>query len=503
MSKHKRCGHRGAYGPATASGSTKASMDPRLSLMRGARVMVVGDVLLDRYWYGATRRISPEAPVPVVLVDAIEERVGGAANVAANAAALQATVLLLGITGEDADGERLKELCREAAVEPIFAARAGHQTVVKLRVVSQHQQLVRLDFERPAPADLGDEVAALVSKHIQRCDVLVVSDYAKGATTRVQQVIATACAAGKRVIVDPKGVDFARYAGASLVTPNLHEFEAVVGACADDDELVTKAEALCRRYAFEAVLVTRGEAGMSLVRPGQPALHLKARSRDVFDVTGAGDTVCAVTAVALAAGQDMANAVALANVAAGVVVGKFGAANVSIEELDIALTARETARRGVLTVDELLDERAQAKRRGEIVVMTNGCFDLLHEGHVRYLREAKALGTRLVVAVNDDASVAALKGACRPLNPLASRMCVLSALDAVDWVVPFGGATPRALIAQVLPDVLVKGGDYQTDAIAGAAEVKAAGGRVTTVRFHDGFSTTALVERINSPQVEP
>lgn len=464
--------------------------------------MVVGDLLLDRYWYGATRRISPEAPVPVVLVDAVEERVGGAANVAANAAALDAAVLLVGIAGEDAAGDRLKELCREASVEPIFAARAGHETVVKLRVVSQHQQLVRLDFERPAPPDLGDEVAALVSAHIQRCDVVVVSDYAKGATTRVQEVIAHARAAGKRVIVDPKGVDFSRYSGASLVTPNLHEFEAVVGACADDDELVSKAEALCRRFGFEAVLVTRGEAGMSLVRPGQPALHLEARSRDVFDVTGAGDTVCAVTAVALAAGQDLANAVALANVAAGVVVGKFGAANVSIEELDVALTARDTARRGVLSVDELLDERAQARRRGEIVVMTNGCFDLLHEGHVRYLREAKALGTRLVVAVNDDASVAALKGPTRPLNPLASRMCVLGALDAVDWVVPFSGDTPRELIARVLPDVLVKGGDYAVEAIAGGAEVEAAGGRVTTVAFHDGFSTTSLVERINAPQVE-
>ncbi|MBK8960928.1 MAG: bifunctional D-glycero-beta-D-manno-heptose-7-phosphate kinase/D-glycero-beta-D-manno-heptose 1-phosphate adenylyltransferase HldE [Proteobacteria bacterium] len=476
-------------------------MDPRLSLMRGARVMVVGDLLLDRYWYGATRRISPEAPVPVVLVDGIEERVGGAANVAANAAALEAEVLLVGIAGEDAAGERLKALCREAAVEPIFAARAGHETVVKLRVVSQHQQLVRLDFERPAPPDLGDEVAALVKAHLERCNVVVVSDYAKGATSRVEQVIAGARAAGKRVIVDPKGVDFSRYAGASLVTPNLHEFEAVVGACADDADLVRKAEALCQRFDFEAILVTRGEAGMSLVRPGHAALHLEARSRDVFDVTGAGDTVCAVTAVALAAGHDLANAVALANVAAGVVVGKFGAANVSIEELDVALTARDSVRRGVLTLDELLEERAQARRRGEIVVMTNGCFDILHEGHVRYLREAKALGTRLAVAVNDDASVAALKGTTRPLNPLASRMCVLSALDVVDWVVPFSGETPRELIARVLPDVLVKGGDYAVDAIAGAAEVTAAGGRVTTVAFHDGFSTTALVERITGPEI--
>ena len=458
--------------------------------------MVVGDLILDRYWVGATRRISPEAPVPVVLIESVEERVGGAANVAANAAALDAEVLLVGIAGQDAAGERLAELCRAAAVEPVFAVRAGHETVVKLRVVSQHQQLVRLDFERPAPADLGDQVASLVAQHIARCEVVVISDYAKGAATRVQAVIATARAAGKQVIVDPKGTDFARYRGASLVTPNLNEFEAVVGICNNDAELVSRAAALCERFGFAALLVTRGEAGMSLVRPGQAPLHLDARSRDVFDVTGAGDTVCAVTAVAMAAGQNLANAVALANVAAGVVVAKFGAASVSVAELDLALCDRDHARRGILAVDELLQERAQARRRGEIVVMTNGCFDLLHEGHVRYLREAKALGTRLLVAVNDDDSVAALKGPSRPLNSLASRMMVLAALDVVDWVVPFGGASPHDLVGAVLPDVLVKGGDYEVAAIAGATAVLAAGGRVTTVAFHAGFSTTALLERI-------
>ncbi len=471
-------------------------MDPRLSHLKGARVMVVGDLILDRYWYGATRRISPEAPVPVVLIESVEERVGGAANVAANAAALEAQVLLVGIIGKDAAGERLAELCRAVAVEPVFATSAEHETVVKLRVVSQHQQLVRLDFERSEPVDLGHEVAALVAEHISRCEVVVISDYAKGAATRVQQVIATARAAGKRVIVDPKGTNFARYSGASVVTPNLQEFEAVVGVCNDDTELVSRAAALCERFNFEAILVTRGEAGMSLVVPGQPALHLDARSRDVFDVTGAGDTVCAVTAVAMAAGQNVENAVALANIAAGVVVAKFGAASVSVAELELALSTRDKAHRGVVDLDKLLEERAQARRRGEIVVMTNGCFDLLHEGHVRYLREAKALGTRLVVAVNDDDSVTALKGPSRPLNCLASRMAVLAALDVVDWVVPFGGATPRALVAAVLPDVLVKGGDYEVDTIAGAAEVLAAGGRVTTVAFHGGFSTTALVERI-------
>ncbi|MGE0858744.1 MAG: bifunctional D-glycero-beta-D-manno-heptose-7-phosphate kinase/D-glycero-beta-D-manno-heptose 1-phosphate adenylyltransferase HldE [Gammaproteobacteria bacterium] len=474
-------------------------MDSRLSLMNGARVLVVGDLILDRYWHGAARRISPEAPVPVVQVEKVEERVGGAANVAANAAALAARVVLVGIAGADPAGERLADLCRAAAVEPAFATAADHETVVKLRVVSHNQQLVRLDFEKSPPAPLGEAVAALARQRLADCAVVVISDYAKGALGEVRTLIADALRAGKRVVVDPKGHDFARYAGASLLTPNLLEFETVVGACADLADLVARAEALCRRHDFEALLVTRGEAGMSLVRPGHAALHLEAQSRDVFDVTGAGDTVCAVTAVALAAGHDLPTAVTLANVAAGLVVAKFGAASVTRDELDLALHARAGARRGVLDVAALLEERARARQRGEVVVMTNGCFDILHEGHVRYLRAAKALGSRLIVAVNDDASVAALKGSSRPLTPLSARMHVLAALDVVDWVVPFGGATPRELIARVLPDVLVKGGDYQVEQIAGAAEVLAAGGRVTTVDFHPGFSTTALVERIAAP----
>lgn len=472
-------------------------MDQRLTRLPAARVLVVGDVILDRYWYGATRRISPEAPVPVVSIDAVEERVGGAANVAANAAALDASTALIGVIGDDDEGRRLAELCAARGIGAELLRCPERRTIVKLRVVSQHQQLLRIDFERDAAVGHGSTLVDAVRSRLAACDVVVLSDYAKGTLHDVSGIIGAARAAGKPVVVDPKGADFARYGGAALLTPNLHEFEAVVGRCVDDADLVARARALCRQCEIDAVLVTRGDAGMSLVDASR-AVHLAADARDVYDVTGAGDTVCAVTAVALAAGLDLAVAIALANTAAGLVVGKFGAASVTRAELDAALLDQAGVRRGVLTPAELLAARQQARRRGETVVMTNGCFDLLHEGHVRFLAQARALGDRLIVAVNDDDSVTALKGAGRPLNTLASRMHVLAALTGVDWVVPFAGATPAALIADVLPDVLVKGGDYTVDAIAGAAAVMAAGGRVQVLDYHAGHSTTALAVRLGA-----
>ncbi len=472
-------------------------MDRRLQRMSTARVLVVGDLILDRYWHGAARRISPEAPVPVVLVDEVIERVGGAANVAANAAALGARVALVGGVGRDDPGATLARLCAAQGIETDFACSEDFATIVKLRVVSQHQQLVRIDFERPAGDDQSRAVLVAVERQLPHADVVVVSDYAKGAAARVSDVIGLAAGHGKPVVVDPKGDDFSRYAGAAVLTPNLNEFEAVVGACGSLDSLIERGARLVAELRLGALLVTRGEAGMTLIRADGAPVHVDAQAHDVFDVTGAGDTVCGVLAVALASGSDLASAVALANTAAGLVVGKFGAATVGVDEIDAALTGREGIARGVIDRAGLLAECARARRRGERIVMTNGCFDLLHEGHVRYLREAKTLGNRLIVAVNDDASVRALKGPTRPVNALASRLQVLAALDVVDWVVPFSGETPRELIAEVLPDVLVKGGDYAVGDIAGGSEVIAAGGQVMTLDYHDGHSTSALIARMH------
>lgn len=469
-----------------------------------APVVVLGDVMLDRYWRGPTSRISPEAPVPVVRVRAMEDRIGGAGNVAANAAALGAQVTLLGITGDDADAAMLETLCGSAGFQARFLRTATSRTVVKLRVIAQHQQLVRLDFEDEAGKVAADALAGLrmalqsTLKSLPRAEtrpVVVFSDYAKGTLSEVAALIAIARAEGAFSVVDPKGRDFAPYTGADLVTPNLAEFEAVVGPCPDEETLVTRARALCEAYAFGAVLVTRGEHGMSLVFRAGDARHLPAVARDVFDVTGAGDTVCAALAWAVASGIPLTGAVELANAAAGIAVGKLGTSVVTRAELEASRGGRRGASQALSGREALLAEVRAARRKGQKIIMTNGCFDVLHVGHVRYLEQAAALGDRLLVAVNTDASVQRLKGMDRPVNTLSDRMEVLQRLASVDWVVAFDEDTPRELIAAVLPDVLVKGGDYELSAIVGAREVLDAGGQVLSLPFHEGHSTTAMLAR--------
>jgi len=462
-----------------------------------AQVLVVGDLMLDRYWHGGTSRISPEAPVQVVKVGEIEERPGGAGNVALNIASLGCKVRLLGLTGNDEAADALQTKLEAAGVACDFERVEGVPTITKLRVISRQQQLIRLDFEESF-AGRGD--AGLLARMEQALDgvgAVILSDYAKGALSQVEQMIALARKRNIPILVDPKGTDFSRYNGATLITPNLHEFEAVVGHCDDEHTLVNKGVELLKSHDWQALLVTRGEHGMTLLREGEPELHLPAQAREVFDVTGAGDTVIATLASALAAGSSLPNAVALANVAAGIVVVKLGTAAVSAHELRRKLRTSGESGTGVMTQEQVVMAVQEAKALGEKVVMTNGCFDILHAGHVAYLREAKALGDRLVVAVNDDDSVKRLKGEGRPINPVERRMSVLAALGSVDWVVPFSEDTPQRLIAEVLPDILVKGGDYTVEQIAGAKEVIEAGGKVEILQFVDGVSTTKIIESIN------
>ncbi len=461
-----------------------------------ARVLVAGDLMLDRYWDGAAARISPEAPVPVVRVGAESERPGGAGNVALGIRALGGAVTVVGLCGADAAGERLRELLGQAGVDVRATLLPGYATVTKLRVLSRHQQLIRLDFEDEEPRCDAEALLGAFRAALDEAAVVVLSDYGKGALRGARDLIAAARGAGRPVVVDPKGRDFERYRGAALVTPNRSEFETVVGVCGDHAQMEERARALATRHGLDALLVTLSEEGMLLVPTGAPAVHLPARAREVFDVTGAGDTVVAVLAAALAAGADLAAGAALANVAAGIAVGKLGAAVVSAPELRRALRELENSHRGVLAEDALLEAVADARAHGESVVMTNGCFDLLHAGHVAYLEQARALGDRLVVAVNDDDSVRRLKGPERPLVPAGQRMEVLAALRCVDWVTAFSEDTPERLIARVGPDVLVKGGDYRAHEIAGAGAVEAAGGRVVVLPYRDGCSTSSLVGRI-------
>jgi len=462
-----------------------------------ARVLVVGDLMLDRYWHGSTSRISPEAPVPVVHVDLDEQRAGGAGNVALNIAALGAKVSLLGFTGEDQAAVALEAVLKRAGVLCLFQPLPNFPTITKLRVMSRHQQLIRLDFEDGFQQVDSDHLLHLFHAELTQSQIVVLSDYGKGTLNSVRHFIQFAKDMHKPVLVDPKGGDFSIYRQATLITPNLNEFEAVVGRCEDERQLVERGMNLLVELELQALLVTRGEHGMSLLSKEQPPLHLPAHAREVFDVTGAGDTVISVLAACLAAKKTLPEATQLANIGAGIVVGKMGTATVNTDELHNALFGVRAHHRGVCPWPDILAERQAARKAGEKIVATNGCFDILHPGHIRYLQEARKLGDRLLVLVNSDASVQRLKGPERPVNPLEHRMEMLAALECVDWVAAFDEDTPQAAIEQLLPDILVKGGDYTDIAgIAGHASVLANGGEVKILSFIEGHSTSAIIQTI-------
>ena len=456
--------------------------------------------MLDRYWSGPTSRISPEAPVPVVKVSDIEDRAGGAGNVALNIASLGTQAGLLGLVGQDNNARALESTLEHPHINTQFSALDSHPTITKLRVLSRHQQLIRLDFEEDFhQVDTSDMLAKFKSQ-LDNCDVVVLSDYGKGALSSIEPFIKAGRDAGKAVLIDPKGSDFKRYTGATLITPNLGEFETVMGVCKDEADLVEKGFALMEDIQLDALLVTRSEKGMTLFQKDQQPIHLAATAREVYDVTGAGDTVISVLAAAVAAGDTLSNATALANVAAALVVAKLGTATVSLAELRREVRADEQAHSGILGEDTLGQMIKDAQANGENIVMTNGCFDILHPGHVSYLKSAKQLGDRLIVAVNSDDSVTRLKGPERPINPVSHRMDVLAGLQSVDWVVPFSEDTPQRLIAKLLPNTLVKGGDYQVEDIAGGKEVMANGGQVKVLNFEDGCSTSNIINSIKKHQ---
>ena len=461
----------------------------------GTSVLVAGDVMLDRYLFGGTERISPEAPVPVVQVCETDDRAGGAANVAVNLASLGVDTTLVGMVGQDDEAAALKAVLERQNIKCRFEAVAKWPTTTKTRVQSRGQQLIRLDREEQGASD-GDALLNSLQQALKSASAVVLSDYGKGALANVSAMIELCRNASIPVFVDPKGSDFDKYRGATVLTPNQSEFESVAGVCDSDDELVARARTMISELELGALLVTRSEKGMLLVEASDEPVFLSTRAREVFDVTGAGDTVIAVLAGALASGESMAAAAALSNLAAGLVVRKIGVASVSPSEIRAALHQRGQGGRGLVTEAELAVMVSEAKLQNESIVMTNGCFDFLHAGHVAYLEEAKSLGDRLIVAVNDDESVRRLKGDDRPVNALQDRMAVLAGLAAVDWVVSFSEDTPARLIQMMLPDVLVKGGDYRTDDIAGAKDVLSNGGEVRVLAFREGHSSSNIIDKL-------
>lgn len=422
---------------------------PSLPDFSSAKVLIVGDVMLDRYWQGPSLRISPEAPVPVVKIEQEEQRIGGAGNVALNASVLGARATLLALVGDDEAASQVRNLLEQKHVRCRLQAVPGSKTITKLRVLSQHQQLIRLDFEDAFAGFNSDSLTAEFIRCLGEVDAVVLSDYAKGTLRHSQALLSIAREAKKPVIVDPKGKDFERYRGATLITPNLSEFETVVGPCRSEEELYIKGENLRRSLELDAVLVTRSEKGMTLLTKDSPPFNLPTRAQEVFDVTGAGDTVVATLVTAIAAGVPLQDAVALSNIAAGIVVAKIGTATVTPTELACAARSGNTASpiHGMVSEGELLLEMEKARDNGERVVMVDGSFDFIHPDHIGYLEKVRAIGDRLIVAVTykSDSSQEARQ----------VKANMVASLNCVDWVILVSEVDVVDLYGRIAPDAIV------------------------------------------------
>jgi D-beta-D-heptose 7-phosphate kinase/D-beta-D-heptose 1-phosphate adenosyltransferase len=461
-------------------------------------ILVAGDLMLDRYWSGNTQRISPEAPVPVVQIKDFEERSGGAGNVAQSITALGGQCALAALLGEDEAADQLKTMLqiKQVALHSIQDPIA--KTVTKLRVLSRNQQLIRLDFEAGFSEESITKLTTIICDAVERYNILILSDYNKGALKHISEIIKKANAMGTSVFVDPKGNDFKKYKNVTAITPNYSEFTSVVGDVVNEQDFVEKGRNLLTELNLSALVVTRSNKGVTLFEQSGKTVSIPARAKEVFDVTGAGDTFISVLAASYAAGSSFEKAVNFANAGASVVVGKLGAATVSTNEIDKELNGSRKILNKILSQGQLLEQVKQYRVDNKRIVMTNGCFDILHPGHVEYLSRAKELGDILVVAINSDQSVIANKGPSRPINNVHDRMSVLSALQAVDLVIEFDQETPIELIKAVLPDILVKGGDYQKEDIVGADVVTENGGEVRVIDFVDAKSTSSVISKIKN-----
>jgi D-beta-D-heptose 7-phosphate kinase / D-beta-D-heptose 1-phosphate adenosyltransferase len=484
-----------------------------LNLLEGGfsqlKVLVIGDIMLDRYIHGDVERISPEAPVPVLRHARRYERAGGAANVAMNLAGLGCQTILSGFWGNDAEQGELAAILKHNGVDTVGVVTSSLPTISKTRIVGRTQQLLRLDIEsRDTPpaaeaADLQQRATDLVAK----VHAVILSDYAKGALSVAlcEAVIRAAHSADIPILADPKTPDFSKYNGATTVCPNLGELSAATGIPAHRiDDLLAAGQALVPEHDFKFLTVTMSEKGISVLRPaaaGKTGIyHSPARAREVFDVSGAGDTVIATLAASLAAGLQIETAVELANLAAGIVVSKVGTVPIARNELVVALTPSSniTAGEKILDLERIKLRVAEWRATGETIVFTNGCFDLLHVGHITLLEDCRRFGSKLVLGLNADASVCRLKGPTRPIVSERERARVMAALAAVDAVVLFEEDTPLELIRALKPNVLVKGGDYTIETVVGHEDVLANGGRVEIIPTVEGFSTTNIVKKLTT-----
>ena len=470
-----------------------------------AKVLCIGDVMLDRFVYGSVTRISPEAPIPIIRVERESAMLGGAGNVTRNATALGAAVRFLSLVGDDLPGREVMEyVAGDKGVEPYIQIERNRPTTIKTRYIAGGQQLLRSDNETTAPLAKAtiSNLSALAGQLAPDVNAIILSDYGKG-VLHSDVVIATITAArkaGKPVIVDPKGTDYSIYRGATVVTPNRAEAQAATGITIHSDEdAIAAATKIITECGIENVLLTRSQDGMTLVTNKGEAIHLPTEAREVFDVSGAGDTVVACLASAIAAGAALSDAARIANVAAGIVVGKIGTAVVYPDELISALHHHDLmiGEAKLMPLDRMVDRVERWRRKGYKVGFTNGCFDLLHPGHLSLLQQARSNCDRLIVGLNSDASVKRLKGETRPVQSEAARAAVLGSLETVSGVVIFGDDTPINLIKALKPEILVKGADYTIDKVVGADIVQGYGGKIVLANLADGSSTTSTIARIN------
>jgi D-beta-D-heptose 7-phosphate kinase/D-beta-D-heptose 1-phosphate adenosyltransferase len=489
--------------------SDVAGLQDVLDRFRVARVLCLGDLMLDRFVYGQVDRVSAEAPVQIIHVSEQRQMLGGVGNVGCNVEALGARAVVIGVTGDDDTAKQILALAEaEKRLEPRLIVEPGRPSTVKTRFIADSQQLLRADEESTAP--ISDETArrvvAALREELADTDVLVISDYMKGLLTDdlLRTAIDAARAAGVPVIADPKRHDFEAYAGVTLLKPNRAELaQAARMPCTEDAEVEDAAREVMRSCGIDAMLVSRSERGMSLLLADAKPLHLPGRALEVFDVSGAGDTVVATTAVALAAGADLVAAARIANVAGGIVVGKLGTASVSREELlaDMRPLDDESPVNKVMSPKMAEAAIERWRQRGQRVGFTNGCFDLLHPGHVSLLGEASAACDKLIVALNSDTSVKRLKGDDRPVQSEVDRAIVLASLATVDMVIVFAEDTPIPLLDRLRPDVLIKGGDYTIDEVVGAEVVQAYGGQIKLAHLIPGHSSTQVIARMGDREI--
>ena len=464
-----------------------------------SKILVVGDVMIDKYWYGDAERISPEAPVPVVNICNEEKRLGGAANVALNFASIGCNVTLLGLVGNDDGYEFIKNelFCKNINNELIIDEEIS--TTTKLRVISKNFQLIRLDFESDKKLYQRSKLAKLKSNFkliVNKFDIVIFSDYAKGVLKEIDELIKISKSFNITTLIDPKQMDGSIYKDASILKPNYKEFELMVGTCKTEDDIDEKAFKLLDYLRLEALIITRGADGISLYQNSKKPYKQKASNKEVFDVTGAGDTVIAILGAFLSKGIDLQTTVYFANSAAGIVIGKLGTSYIVEEDLNFINQKSDIYLQKLFSERELIEKIKKYRCNNEKIVMTNGCFDIIHAGHIKYLKEAKTLGDKLVVALNSDESVKNLKGKERPINIFQDRVNVLSALNIVDIIVKFDSDTPEELIKKVSPDILVKGSDYKISQIAGADYVLANGGEVKLIKIKKNLSSSSIIKKL-------